>query len=333
MKNKIFDHLPSGFEFKTLTLKYLDEIHQLLLSHYVEDEQHLIRIVYSRDFLYWYLKRIPSKLIIGLVYKNNLIGIITANIIDIIINDHQIKMPYIDLFCIQNKIRGMGLAPIMINEIKSRIIDLGFQSVLYTGIHKITSPFCTTQDYMIPINYQRFIEIGFLEQTHEIQSDLQINNNPLHLLCDEDIQIVIPKLNKFMEKYDIKPYFTIENSRNLLIPKKNIVYSFVKRNKNNDITDFINIYKHYYYCIEHKKMLSVAQLAFYYYESMDLTELVEYLLDKLQQYGFDKLVFRNFADNDKINCTKFPMQGELNYFLYGMEINQIDPDAIIFFPF
>lgn len=322
--------LPSGFEFKTLNLNYLNEIHSLLSNHYVEDTNHIVRLVYPKDFLYWYLKYIPDGFIVGLIYKNKLVGLITAIFLDMIIYGNELKVPYVNLLCIQKKIRDLGFAPMLIDEIKLRICDLGINYALFTGMNTPTKSFCTLTNFAIPINYPKLKEINFL--TENISPLLKLESNPLHLMVASDIESIIPKLNKFMEKFLIRPYFTEDSAHHFLLPKKNIIYSFVKRNEKGDVTDFISTYKNYYFCIQKQKMISVCLIAFYYYETLTLTELVTFLIDKLPSYKIDQLSFHNMADNQNINIMRFLTDAKLNYFFYNVNIKETPNNKLCFYP-
>ena len=111
------------------------------------------------------------------------------------------------------------------------------------------------------------------------------------------------------------------------------MYSFVNRNQQGDVTDFISVYKNYLYCIDKNKVVSVGQLSFYFCETMTITQLVSYLLDKLPSYGIDQLVFRDIGENMKINITKFSTNGDLYYYFYNVAIKETANDSIHFFPF
>ena len=325
------DFLPEGFALRTLSVSNLDDIYGLLNNHYIEDNNHIARISFSKDFLYWYLKYIPPGFIVGMTYKNKLVGMITAIFIDMIIYDKRIKVPYINFLCIQSKIRKLGLAQFLFNEIKERLTNIKITYAFFTGMKQVTQSFCRTKDFIIPINYKKLEEGGFLEE--DLTPIPKMEDNPLHLMVAADIETVLPKLNKYLEKFSVKPYFTNDSVYHFLLPKKNIVYSFVNRNQKGDVTDFICVYKNYLYCIDKNKVVSVGQLSFYFCETMTITQLVSYLLDKLPSYGIDQLVFRDTGENMKINITKFSTNGELYYFFYNVAIKETNNDSIHFFPF
>lgn len=323
--------LPEGFKFKTLGTNYLEEICALLTNHYTENDEHKTRLTYSRDFIYWYLKYIPEEFIVGLTYKNKLIGMITAMFIDMIIYEKKIKIPYINFLCVQTKLRNLGFGLFLINEIKKRLSKINIIYSLFTETKPITKPFCITKDFVIPVNYQKLKNVGFLLE--DLTPIPKLDTNPLHLMLKADIKSVVPKLNNYMEKFLFKPYFTNESAQHFLLPKKNIVYSFVNRNINNEVTDFISVYKFYYYCLEKDEIVHVAQIAFYYNETMDLTQLVTYLLDKLFLYHIDQLIFKTSANNMDINITRFSTYSQLYYYFFNVATPAIDPNKICFYPF
>lgn len=323
--------LPDGFSFKTLGVEYLDEIYNLITNHYIVDKNNIYRVVYAKKYLYWYLKKIPHGFIVGLTYKNKLVGIITAIFIDMIIYDKEIKVPFINFFCCQPKIRKLGLSEMLMDEIKRRLIKIKITYAIFSSSNMVTKPFCTLIDYIVPINYSKLRQVGFL--TMNIDPIPQIDDNPLHLMQSSDTDIVVTKLNTHMQKLKIKPYFTNESVNHYLIPKKNIVYSFVKRDKNHDVTDFVCVYKNYLYCLEKNRTVSVANLAFYFCETMTLTELITCLLNKLPSYSIDQLTFRNTNENSNININKFSTHENLYYFFYNVLIKETNCSEVSFYPF
>lgn len=333
--------LPEFFSFRSLGTNHLNEIFNLINNHYIEDSNHIIRLTYSKDFIYWYLKQIPPGLIVGLLYKTKLIGLVTSLPMTMIISGKETTVPYIDFLCIQINVRELGLCRYLLDELNSRLITMGYNHAFFTGQKRLNSQLlCTTIDHIIPINYPKLKQIGFLvDNTDDTALNIfqQFSDNPLHFMTPHDIETVVRKLNKFMEKFTIRPLFTKENAHYSLLPKKNIVYSFVKRDSSGDITDFISVYKNYLYCSEKNKIISVAQLAFYFYDTLNLTELVLYLLQKLPSYKFDQLVFRNMADNADINITKFiANDSHLHHYLHNISVEnkgEIHPSKIMVYPF
>lgn len=319
-------NLPKELTIKNLSYRDVNLIYLLLKDHYIEDINKITRIYYTKEFLFWYLKKINKNHIIGLFYNNKLIGMISALIININIIDQIHNIPYINLICMQKSIRNMGILNYLVNEIKKNLCkDFNIAFFKENKISNLT--FITLETFVIPINYEKLFQIGFMTEF----PDKPILNSTyeLHLAKITEISFITSKLNSFLEKYKIYP--SVE--KHFIIPKKNIVYPFVIRNKNGEITDFIVVYKSLLQCTDTNNIISVANLGFYFYESISLTLLIELLINKLKNYDFDQLSFQNIMDNDTINLTKFSTCDNTYYSIFNKNFPQIYPCNFSFFPF
>lgn len=346
--------LPDGFVLKNLNLSQLDEICNFLNHNWIENLECNLQTIFSRDYLYWYLKYVPPGFIIGLVHKRKLVGLVTAIFIDMIIYGTKLHVPHINYLCVHSKLRNLGLATSLITRIRQAIVRDGFKYALYvTNIYddpsvsvsasggdeadeadgsssldsldtldsldltnksddgikskpsNLLNLFCELKSYAVPINHKKLISVGFLPSNYTPEENLSGDEvNPLHLLKKSDLESVITKLNLYLDKFKIRTYFTLDMGRHMLIPKKNIVYSFVKKSAD-DVTDFISISKSCFYSSRCKKIIYTANITYYYYETMTLTEMVTFLIAKLPSYGIDQLNFNTMAHNENINVTKY----------------------------
>lgn len=321
--------LPDGLEFKTLGTRHLDEIHKLISNHYVENN--IVRLIYSRDFLYWYLSYIPTGFVIGLVLGKKLVGVVTAMFIQMTAYGNIIdNMPYINFLCVHSKIRQLGLGNLLLDEMSNRLVKNNIKCALFCTQQNLSNAFCTTVDFVVPINYPKLIKIGFLQEDLEPLPD--IKNNYLHLTTVFDIDIIVAKLNNYLSNFKVATKFTSESATHLLMPKKDIVYSFIKKNDTGIVTDFVSVYQFYYYCMSEKELVKIAQLAYYFNETMSLTNLIHHLINKLAKYGFDQLIFKNNAQNININITKFATTGQSNYAFYNINTMTINASDMCLLP-
>lgn len=332
--------LPFGFTFVTLVPQDVGVIKQLLDDHYVQDPAGLLMIRYGKEFLFWYLNQVYKDLLIGLVYEGILVGMITAWMIEMNVCDKDIMVPYVNLLCVQKNLRKLKLGVSLIDEVKYRLCQMKIILLdktiaeptftmgyaLFTSMAKPTNHFSSTKDYIIPINMPKLKSLGY-EHIDEWENESFLFN-PLHLLQTSDVEDVMDGLNAFSKKFFVKHIFV---KPNMLLPKKDIIYSFVIKNKGK-VTDFINVYKHFYYYKEQQQYVTLAQLGFYFYSSVSLTDLVKYLIDKLNHYGFDQLVIRNMADNDYIQLNKLTTNESLYYFFYNIEAPSIAPRYLSVIP-
>lgn len=324
--------LPDGFTLKTLNLTQLDEICDFLNHNYTENSECGLRAIFCRDYIYWYLKYIPPGFIIGLIHKRKLVGLITAMFTDMIIYGTKLKVPYINFLCVHSKLRNLGLATILIDQMKLSISKMGLMYALYVITiddvpdnsdsldslddlatesdieSKLLNSFSELKSYAVPINCPKLISVGFLPANHKSTDNLLIKDkiNPFHLITELDLESIVEKLNVYMDKFKIRTYFTLDSARHFLIPKKNIIYSFgIKKSDDGTITDFISLYKSSIYSIQTKKIIYTANITYYYYETMTLTEMIAYVMEKLPSYEIDQLSFNTMAHNETINMIKY----------------------------
>jgi hypothetical protein len=205
-------------------------------------------------------------------------------------------MVQIDFLCIHAKTRHLNLSRYLIYELVKNLNCDGYESGFFMSRIKRLETAHETKNYVIPINYDKLKKIGFLSEDLEDIPDTNI----LHVMTHQYLKDVVDNLNSSFRDAGLAPNFTIEYGHQMLLPKKNIIYSFVKP----DATDFICGYHHYLHC-RGGEVVSVIQLGFYYVNTMCLTELVIHFISRLKHYGIDQLTFNSFWKNDDINLVKF----------------------------
>lgn len=320
-------NLEPSIKFKTLNISHLNEIHNLINDNYRKDPDNIIKTMFSKNFLLWYFKYVPKGLNMGLVYKNILVGVVTVIIVDIMIHTQKKKTAYINFLCINSKLKDTELDNYLVDEIKKRLISLGINHDLIIMEKEPETFFCKCVEFVVPINFTKLKGLGFLKEETRLTESLI---NPLHFLEIGDLEFVIKELNEL--NLDVRIIFTFEFAKHFLIPRENIVYSFVNRDHIGKITDFINVYKNYHFCREKNKLISVANLGFYFHKSLNITQLVHYLLERLVLYDFDQLLFRNMYENETINITKYSTKSQFFYSTFE-KIDLIKNENIFLFPF
>lgn len=344
--------LPAGFTFKTLSIKHLNEINDLLSLNYIENFNGLTRLIYSKDLLYWYFKDISPGLIIGLMLGSRLVGMISAKIEKMILINEYADVAIINFLCVHKKLRSVGLCKLLIIEIKRQLDIINCKNIIYAtqsnqdintipvmdtansvANSAVKSVVPSLKIFTIPINYSKLIKLKLLQD--DDQKIKLVEKNPLHLIVRQDLVQIIPKLNIFTSKnkFEICPYFTSDNAQHHILPKKNICYSFATKDSMGIINNFICVYQSYQYYSEINKLLSVATVGYYFNETLDLTKLIEYLIDKLHNYNFDQLNYYDMATTTEsaINITKYFTETYQNYYL--AEPSYMPNDKIFMFIF
>lgn len=322
--------LPHGFEFKTLNRKHYREIYKLLQEHYTEtvDEDNLsTRFVYkpTRDFIYWYIRNIPEGFIVGLSYRDKLVGVIIASLFDMIFHNICWKTPYVTFLCVQHKLREMGLGKLLIDEIQQRLITAEIPFAYFTSELDIPHAFATSETHSIDIRKTTLIKLG-LWNDHEIPEDAK--RNPLHLLTATDIPSARIGLNKSLEKYSIKPYFTEQSAFYLLLPKDGVVHTFVKRSETNEITDLITVYQETLWDVKEKRSISTVKVGFLFHETLDIDSLFVYLIYKLVPLGIDHIVYRLTLDTNELHLQTVKLPIATNHFIFNLQMIKTDVEKV-----
>lgn len=344
-------HQPA-FAFVTLTTKYCEPLHQLLLEHYIEDTDCNIRTQLSRDYVYWYLQR--ARHVVGLTYKHALIGCIGALVIDSMVNSKQSKVAYLNLWCVQQSLRGNGLGQQLFTELKGRLTADHITQLAYVLPYpRAATPNLILQTYVIPVNYDRLADIGFLPDLPaedmpsstgrssglgsppdpDVLQPPSLPDNPLHLATSTDIPQLSTLLDAHYSRSCFRPCWDTNDQASLfLTPHKRITYTFVTRNLQGSVTNCISVFITYGSSTDDDSFadndwtVCTAHLRIYYCSDMSLTDLVGYLIDKLYSYEVDQLVFSSADANESINITKYAL-GEQYVYFENMSFSTKEPHA------
>jgi len=333
--------LPDGFRFKTLSPVYTKEIQYFLNQHYVENTTCELKTYFVTDYVYWYLKSVPPGLCIGLVYKNKLIGLITACVTDMIICQNQMSVAMPNLLCVHQKLRALGLSKFLIQKLHSTLETMCVRQTLYqiirfesestTDKRVNTNPICRLHNISIPLNYEKLISIGFIPKNCEPSTQPDVL--PIfRLLHKDDVGKIVPKLNNFLSTYKIREFFTEESATHFFMPKKRIVYSFVKVDPNDqsNITDFISVTESYVYSKPQRKNICSGNLTYYFHETIPLTLMIVSVIPKLLSYGIDLLNLLTVGRNEYVNITKFSTDTSYDVCVDGLQLPEEITPAEIF---
>jgi glycylpeptide N-tetradecanoyltransferase len=90
----------------------------------------------------------------------------------------------------------------------------------------------------------------------------------------------------FISKFPLSPIYTFEEFSHLILPRKDVVYSYVVENEDNEITDFISYFHIKDNNILIDEMMKSTYLYYYANSKNQLTDLVHDLLIFIQKVLF-----------------------------------------------
>ena len=136
-----------------------------------------------------------------------------------------------------------------------------------------------------------------------------------------------------MKQFAVYPEFTEEEARHFLLPRKDVVGSYVVEDpQTHHITDFISFFHIQSTVMNNPKYNSFSATYCYYYAAMktDLKVLMENALVAAKSEGgdvFNALEVMNNAQT--FENLKFARgDGTLHYYFYNWKLNSIEPSAM-----
>ena len=341
--------LPEGYEWKDVDLSQqveLDKLYEFLKSNYVEDDDHMFRFDYSKDFLKWHLNPpgyFPEWLISVLKEdkkknKKKMVGFIAGLPIKICINGTDITLAEIDFLCVKKELRSKRLAPVLIKEVSRRIHMRNMWWAVYTSGTLLPKPFCKTTYYHRNLRVKKLIDIGFtylkpnmnLARTikkYDLPNDLPVSGfRPMEY---KDVSGVFILLEQFLKKYKVHGYYSKEEVAHWFIPRKNVIYSFVREDKTNKVTDLIS-----FYCLPSSvlqnpnyKKLMAAYSFFNINTSCEFKDLMKCALILAKNNNFDVFNCLNIMENETIFEDLLFGQGDgtLKYYLWNFVCPKTEP--------
>ncbi|VDK74789.1 unnamed protein product, partial [Dibothriocephalus latus] len=179
--------LPKGFFWQDLDLNnpaQLQELYDLLNENYVEDDDHLFRFAYAKEFLKWTIQPPgwrPEWHVSVRVEKNSkLVGFIAGMPSDMDVHGTVKKMVEINFLCVHKRLRDKRMAPVLIREITRRVNLQGIFQAVYTSGTILPRPVATCRYWHRPLNPRKLLEVGFshLSRAMTLQRSIKLYRLP-----------------------------------------------------------------------------------------------------------------------------------------------------------
>ena len=250
--------LPNNYKWSDIDINdnnQLEELYIFLSENYIEDGDNMFRLEYSKDFIRWQLQKpgyIPEWFCSIRNLYNKIVGFISAIPINILINLDKSKFIEINFLCVDKKYRSKRFAPILIREITRRINMNNYFHAIYTSGNYLPRPIVECQYWHRSLNPKKLIDIKFSYLPKDLTMTLLIKKlklpkNPLipglRLLEEKDITDACNLINKYLNKFSIRPFFILDTFKHTFMSKKNIISTYVVEDeKTKKITDIISYF-------------------------------------------------------------------------------------------
>jgi len=353
------DKLPllSQFEWSDIDVedpKQLEELYVHLRDNFGEDSDSLFRFHYSKEFLLWSLNTSKKKkeLHIGVrvVSNKKLVGFIAGTPTLLTIYGKNIPLVEINYLCIHKKLRNKRLAPILIQEVARRVPIIKIYTAIYTfgqdrmkyvskGVywHRFLDiEKCLDTKFFVPredITREQYIRLYRIEKNKN--NVVETNENPrsqmenppntqMVTIDRNNINIAYNLYLKYITKLDLSVCFTLEEFTEHILPKNNVIYSYITE----DNTSFFSFFRISSTVLTNCKHTEIRTAHLYYHS--DIKHIMNIILLIAKQQGFDVLTTLDIMDNNTfLKDNKFASSNvELKYYLYNWRCKEIPRDKL-----
>lgn len=342
--------LPEGFEWKEVDLSQSNEVDKLfefLKSNYIGDESHLFGTEYSKDFLRWYLSPpcMHKEWLISVLKedkvknKKKMIGFISAIPSKININGTEVQMAKVNFLCVKKEFRNKRLTPVLIKEITRRINLKNIWQGVYATYTYLPKPFSKCDYYYRSINLKKLIDVQYTAlpgkislgkalKNHELPDELQFSG--FRKMTEKDLDQIYELFEIDRKKYNIYEILSKEEFGYYLLPRNNIIYTYVLEDENNKITDFFTFYGLTRTILNNNskyKKINLAYSILNYNSSISTKELLKSEIIIAKQNNFDALHCMNYKEySDSFKELLFTEKvGKIKYYFYNFAC----PDTLI----
>lgn len=340
--------LPDAFQWHSCDVMddtEIQEIYTLLNENYVEDDDSMFRFDYSVAFLRWALTP-PGYLQnwhLGVRVKANqkLVGFITGIPANIKVHDDLVAMTEINFLCVHKKLRSKRLAPVLIKEITRRVNKQNVWQAVYTAGVVLPRPVSECRYYHRSLNPKKLIEVGFshLGPRMTMARTIKLYKVPdtpqlpgIRAMEQKDVKRVWELVTGHLSNFPLHPEFKEDELAHWMLPRKDVIFSFVRENSSGQITDVCSFYSLPSSILGHDKY-NLLKAAYSYWNVATTVPLHELMLDALifaKQNDFDVFNALNVLDNESfLKELKFGIgDGFLQYYLYNWKSPKIEPSGI-----
>jgi len=339
--------LPGAFEWVNLDLtdrEDLDALFDLLAANYGEGDDGFLRQIWSREFLQWALC-VPGYFQdwhLGVRVKSN--GRLVATLFGIPVNtkieEESVRCVQCNFLCVHKKLRNKRLTPMLFRELTRRIQLRDYWHAFATATPVFTKPFSRCYYYNRILNPEKISHMvsNQEESTSNSNAHKQARLDSLNQIDftiqgirpmkESDVPGVHALMSEHLSKYRFAPIWTEDEVAHFLIPRENIVQTWVVEDpENGEISDLFS-----YYCLDSNIMprKTLVHHAYVYYciaGKHSKQKLIKNLLICTRIQDKDIVTSLNFQDLEShLEKCKFRKgRNPLFYYLYNYRTNLVEP--------
>ena len=216
------------------------------MDHYVEDQNNNFRLLYSKEKFRWAVAPPGYNKEFHFVIRNSKNKKILASLIGvpkkISICGKVLKILEVNFLAVHRKLRDKRMAQTVIQEMMRRKRLHGLPQAYYTSAHSMPTPFATCHFMNRFINSKKLVEIKYTNKPHNMtfpqfekryrmpdKKGINLKGS-VRLMEKRDITAVQKLYNEQVSKFKIYYKHSQEETIHFLIPKNDLVWTYVVEN-------------------------------------------------------------------------------------------------------
>ncbi|XP_028990437.1 glycylpeptide N-tetradecanoyltransferase 2-like [Betta splendens] len=340
--------LPQGFSWDTLDLSSpstLSELCALLNENYLEEDDNTFRLSFCAEYLRWTLQP-PDWLAhchcaVRVNSNQKLVGFIAGVPADIRIYETQKRVVQVKFLCVHKKLRLKRMTPVLIRELARRARQQGFLQAVYTAGVVLPTPLSSCSYWHRPLNLRKLLEVNYpgLRVKMNLQRALKLNRLPeatktpgLRPAAKADVERIHSLVQTNLCKFHLRPVLSVQDVEHLLLPRDNVVDTYVVEGPDGTVTDVVSFYSVWSKVLNHPvhSGLREAHLLYVVSTATDQVELMEDALVLAKSKGNDIFCALDVMDNTTfLEQLKFSISDRsLHYYLYNWMCPNMSPDKV-----
>ncbi|XP_035000886.1 glycylpeptide N-tetradecanoyltransferase 1 isoform X2 [Hippoglossus stenolepis] len=340
--------LPQGFSWDTLDLSsstVLTELCTLLNENYTEEDDNIVRLNFSPEYLQWALQP-PDWLPqwhcgLRVDASKKLVGFIAAVPADVCVYETRRRMVQVKFLCVHKKLRLKRMTPVLIRELARRVNQQGLRQAVYTAAVVLPTPLSSCRCWHRPLNPRKLMEVNYsgLRLNMNLQRAVKFHRLPevtktkgLRPMTLKDVAGTHSLLKTNSSKFQLSSILSLQEVEHWLLPRENVIDTYVVEADGGTLTDVVSFYSSSFRVLNHPVHtdLRAAHLLHVASSATDLTDLMEDALVLAKSKGFDIFSALDVMENkDFLERLKFSVSdSSLHYYLYNWMCPNISPDKV-----
>ena len=256
-------------------------------------------------------------------------------------------MAKVCFLCVKKEFRNKRLTPVLIKEITRRINLKNIWQGVYKTFTFLPKAFTKSQYYYRSINLKKLLDVQYTSlpnnkisigntlKKYELPDELQITG--FRKMEEKDLEQIYELILLRNKKYKIYETLNKEEIIHWLLPKNNIVYTYVLEDEEHKITDFCSFYSIQRTVLNNQnkkdskyKKINFAYELINYNSSISMKELLRCAIILAKKNNFDAFYCVDYKENGENFKELLFMEkiGKMKYYFYNFVYPETNIDDV-----